>query len=62
MDSIRKFKSYIISWRFGTIIVVVIGLRGVGDSKSEKQLFITNGEGEFDQDVFAIDKNFRTII
>jgi hypothetical protein len=28
--------------------IVVIGVRGVGDSKGEKQLLILDGEGEFD--------------
>ncbi len=32
-DSIKKFKSYIHSWRFATIVVIVIGVRGVGDNK-----------------------------
>ncbi len=36
MDSIRKFKSSIQSWRFATIIVIIIGVRGVGDNKIEK--------------------------
>ncbi len=48
MDSIRKFKSSIISWRFATIVIIVIGVKGIGDSKGEKQLLIANGEGEFD--------------
>jgi hypothetical protein len=30
------------------IVVIVIGIKGVGDSKGEKQLLITNGKGEFD--------------
>jgi hypothetical protein len=38
MDSIKEFKSYIQSWRFATIIVIVIGVRGVGDSKNEKKI------------------------
>jgi hypothetical protein len=33
MDSIRKFKNFIQSWRFVTIIVIVIGVRGVRDNK-----------------------------
>jgi hypothetical protein len=45
MDSIRKFKSLIHSWRFPTI--VVIGVKGIGDNKGEKQLLIVDGEGKF---------------
>ncbi len=48
MDSIKEFKSSIQSWRFATIVVIVIGVRGVGDNKGEKQLLIVDGEGEFD--------------
>jgi len=48
MDSIREFRSFIQNWRFATIIVIVISVREVGDSKGEKQLLITNGDGEFD--------------
>jgi hypothetical protein len=36
MDSIRKFKSSIQSWRSITIVVIVIGVKGLGDSKGEK--------------------------
>jgi hypothetical protein len=32
---------------------------GIGDNKGEKQLFIANGEGEFDQNVFVL-SNFKT--
>jgi undecaprenyl pyrophosphate phosphatase UppP len=60
MDSIRKFKSFIYSWRYITIVVIIIGIMGVRDNKGEKQLFVANGEGEFDQDVFALGSNFRT--
>jgi hypothetical protein len=49
MNSIREFINYIQSWRFTTIIIIVIGVRGVGDSKGENQLLIANGDGEFDQ-------------
>jgi hypothetical protein len=35
-DSIRKFKSYIHSCRFVTIVVIVIGVNGIGDDKGEK--------------------------
>ncbi len=30
-----------------------------GDNKGEKQLMITNEEGEFDQDVIAMGDNFK---
>jgi hypothetical protein len=60
MDSIRKFISSIYYWRFATIVVIVIGVRGVKDNKGEQQLLIIDGEGEFDQDVFAFGNNFKT--
>jgi hypothetical protein len=44
MDSIREFKSSIQSWRFVTILVIMIGVRGIGDSKHDKQLLITDGK------------------
>jgi hypothetical protein len=40
MDSIRKFKSFIQSWRFATIIVTIIGVRGIGDNKGEKNCWL----------------------
>jgi hypothetical protein len=58
MDSIKEFRSFIISWRFVTIVVIIINLRGVGDNKAEKKLLIVDGKGEFDQDVFALGNNF----
>jgi len=60
MDSIRKFRSFIQNWRFGTIVAIVIGVRGIGDSKGEKTLLIIYKEGEFDQDVFVFRNNFKT--
>jgi hypothetical protein len=33
MDSIREFKSFIQSWRFVTVVVIIIGGRGVRDNK-----------------------------
>jgi hypothetical protein len=60
MVSIRKFKSYIYSWKSATIVVIVNGVRGVGDSKGERQLLIVDGESEFDQNVFALCNNFKT--
>ncbi len=59
MVSIREFKSYIYSWKSATIVVIVIGVRGVGDSKGERQLLIVDGESEFDQNVFALCNNFK---
>jgi hypothetical protein len=60
MDSIRVFKSFIQSWKSTTIIIIVVGVRGIRDSKGEKQLLIVDGEGEFDQDVLIIGNNFKT--
>ncbi len=59
MDSIRKSRSSIYSWRSITIVVIIIGVMGIGDNKGENQLFIANGEGEFDQNVFVFG-HFRT--
>jgi hypothetical protein len=47
MDSIRKFRSSIQSWRFAISVIIIISVRGIRDSKGEKQLLITNGKGEF---------------
>ncbi len=44
MDSIKEFKKSIQSWRFVTIAIIIIGVRGVGDSKAEKQLLIAMGK------------------
>ncbi len=60
MGSIRKFKNSIQSWRFATIIIIIIVVRGVGDNKGEKQLLITDEKGEFDQNVFTLGNNSRT--
>ncbi len=60
MDFIKKLKNSISSWRSTTIAIIIIGVRGVGDSKGEQQLLIIKGEGEFDQDIFAFGNNFRT--
>ncbi len=59
MDSISKFQKYIQSWRSPNIVVIVIGVKGVGDNKAEKQLLIADGECEFDQNVLALGNNFR---
>jgi hypothetical protein len=54
MDSIRKFKSFIHNCRFITTVVIIIGVKQIEDNKSEKQLLITNREGEFDQDILLV--------
>ncbi len=59
MDSIKEFKSSIQNQRSGTIVVIVISVRGVRDNKGEKKLLITNGEGEFDQNILAFGNNFK---
>ncbi len=33
MDSIKEFKKYIQSWKFTTIAIIIIGVRGVGDRR-----------------------------
>jgi hypothetical protein len=48
MDSIKEFRSFIQSWTSTTIVVIIINVKGIGDSKGEKQLLIVDGEGEFD--------------
>ncbi len=60
MDFIREFKFSIQNWRSTTIAIIIIGVRGIKDSKGEQQLLIANGEGEFDQDIFVLGNNFRT--
>jgi len=42
MDSIKEFNN----WRPTTIVVIIIGVKGVRDSKGEKQLLIVDGKGE----------------
>jgi hypothetical protein len=59
MDSIKEFKSSIQNWRFVTIIIVMIGVRGIGDNKHEKQLLIIDGKGEFDLDILTLGNNFK---
>jgi len=60
MDSIRELRNFIQSWKYVTIVVIIINVKEIGDSKREKQLLIVNGKGEFDQDVFTLGHNFRT--
>jgi len=60
MDSIRKFKSSIQSWKFVAIAIIVINVKGVKDNKGEKQLLIVDGKNEFDQVILAFGKKIRT--
>jgi hypothetical protein len=60
MDLIREFQNFIHNWRFATITLIVIGVKGVGDSKTKEQLLIANGKGEFHQDILALGNNFKT--
>jgi hypothetical protein len=60
INFIKKFRSFIQNWRSITIVVIIIVVRGIKDSKGEQQLLIANGEGEFDQDILALGNNFRT--
>jgi hypothetical protein len=36
MYSIKEFRSFIQNWKFATIVVIMISVRGVRDSKGEK--------------------------
>ncbi len=47
-------------WSYVTIVVIIVGVRGGRDSEGERQLFIIDGEGEFEQDVFILGNNFKT--
>ncbi len=59
MDSIKEFQISIQSWRSTTIVVIVIGVRGIRDNKTFKILLIAEEEGEFDQDVFILHNDFK---
>ncbi len=59
MDSIIKFSSSIQNWRFTTITIININVRGIEDNKGDKQLLIVDGKGEFDQNVFVFGNNFK---
>jgi hypothetical protein len=48
MDSIKKFKISISNWKFVTIVVIVIGVRGIRDNNGENPLLIVDGKGDFD--------------
>jgi hypothetical protein len=41
-------------------VIIIIGVGEIGDNKGEQQLLITEGEGEFDQDVLVFGNNFKT--
>ncbi len=60
MDLTKEFQNSIQSWKFATIAIIIIGVRGIGHSKTKKQLLITDGEGEFDQNVFTLGNHFKT--
>jgi hypothetical protein len=60
MDSIKKLKNSIQSWRSTTIVIIIIDVNGIGYSKGEKQLLIVDGEGGIDQYIFALGNNFNT--
>ncbi len=59
MDSIGEFRSFILIWRYVTIVVIIINVKGIGDNKAEKKLLIVDGKGEFDQNILALGNNFR---
>jgi len=61
MDFIRKFRNFIQSWRFITIAIIIIVVKGIGDNKGENQLLIIDGEGESNKNVLAIGNNFKKI-
>jgi hypothetical protein len=58
-NSIKEFKKIIQSWNSSHIVVIVIGVKGGGDSRGKEQLMIVDGKGEFDQDDLAMGNNFR---
>jgi hypothetical protein len=43
----------------GTIVVIIIGVRGVGDNKGEKYLLIADGKSEFNQNIFPLGNNLE---
>jgi hypothetical protein len=59
-DSIRKFRNSIQNWRFATIVIIIIIVKGISNSKGENQLLIVNGEGELNKNVLALGNNFKT--
>jgi hypothetical protein len=59
MDSIKEFRSFILNWKFVTIVTIIIGVKGVNDNKDENKLLIVYGKGEFDQNILILGNNFR---
>jgi hypothetical protein len=53
MNSIKKFRNFIQSWRYVTITIIIIIVKGVGDNKGEKKILIIDGKGEFDEEVLT---------
>jgi len=43
----------------GTIAIIVTSIRSGGESNHERQLMVTNCEGEFDQDVLAFGSSLK---
>jgi hypothetical protein len=60
MDLFREFQNFIQSWKSTTIAIIIIGVRGIGHSKTKNQLLIIDGEGEFDQIVLTLGNHFKT--
>ncbi len=60
IDSIKKFISFLQNWNSTTIVIIIVGVKGGGDSKGERKLLIVDGKSEFDQNVLALDNNFKT--
>jgi hypothetical protein len=48
------------NWKSTTIAIIIIDVKGIGDSKGEKKLLIANGKGEFDQDILTLGNNLLT--
>jgi hypothetical protein len=47
MDSIKKFKSFLQNWNSTTIVMIIVGVKGRGNNKGEKQSQIADGKREF---------------
>jgi len=60
MDSIKEFINSIQNCRSYTIVIIFIDIKGVRHNKGEKKLLTIDGEGEFDQDIFILNNNFKT--
>jgi len=60
VDSTREFESFVQNCMSPTIVVIFIDAKGAQDNKGEKNLLIIDGKGEFDQDIFILNNNFRT--